>query len=153
MGRMYSVSNTVASITTAVDLIEINAPSTGIVILHSVDITQETEFADAQSEMLDFLIQRASTSGAAGATPTAAPLEGGDSAFAGTVETGNTTQGTPGTVVHRETAHVASGFHWRPTPEERIVIAPSGRIVIELGTAPDDSIDFRVNAVFEEIGG
>ena len=153
MGRMYSVNNSVASLTTAADMIEITAPNDAIVVLHSVHVTQETEFGDAAAEMLDFLIHRGSTTGSVGATPTAAPLEAGDAAFGGTVETGNTTQGTEGTVLHRETAHIASGFHYVPTPEERIVISPSGRLIIELGTAPDDSIDLRVSAVFEEIGG
>lgn len=153
MGRMYTVSNTISGVTAATDLIEINAPSDAVVVVHKIIITQETEFGDAASEQLDVMFHRGSTSGTGGATPTASPLEVGDSAFGGTVETGNTTQSTDGTILHREAFNVMAGMYWSPTPEERIVLSPSGRLIVSLETAPDDSIDFRVTAYFEEIGG
>ncbi len=153
MGRMYSLSDTVASVTTAIDLIRISAPSDAIVVVHKVIVTQETEFADAQSEMLDVQFHRGSTDGSGGATPSAVPLEVGDAAFGGTTATGNGTQSTEGVILHAEAFHVAAGFAWAPTPEERIVLSPSGRLIVELPTAPDDSVDFRVSAYFEEIGG
>jgi hypothetical protein len=153
LGRMYSVSNTVASVTTAIDLLRISAPADAVVVVHKVIATQETEFADAQAEMFDVMFHRGSTDGSGGATPTASPLEVGDAAFGGTTATGNTTQSTDGTILHREAFHVGAGLHWSPTPEERIVLSPSGRFIASLETAPDDSVDFRVTAYFEEIGG
>jgi hypothetical protein len=80
-------------------------------------------------------------------------LEVGDAAFGGTVATGNTTQSTDGTILHREAWNVMAGLSWAPTPEERIVLSPTGRFVASLEIAPDDSVDFRVVAYFEEIGG
>lgn len=153
VGRMYTVSNTVAGVTAATDLIRISAPADAVVVVHKVIITQETEFGDAASEQLDVMFHRGSTDGSGGATPTASPLEVGDAAFGGSCATGNTTQSTDGTILHREAFNVMAGLYWTPTPEERIVLSPSGRFIASLETAPDDSIDFRVTAYFEEIGG
>ncbi len=153
VGRMYSVSNSVAGVTTAIDLLRISAPSDAVVVVHKVIVTQETEFTDVQSEQMDIQFHRGSTDGSGGATPTARPLEVGDAAFGGTTATGNDTQSTEGVILHAEAANVMAGFVWAPTPEERIVLSPSGRLIVELPTAPDDSIDFRVAAYFEEIGG
>ena len=153
MGRMYTVSNSVAGVTTAIDLLRISAPSDAVVIVHKVLVTQETEFGDAASEQMDIQFHRGSTDGSGGASPTARPLEVGDTAFGGTVATGNGTQSTEGVILHAEAANVMAGFVWAPTPEERVVLSPSGRLIVELPTAPDDSIDFRVTAYFEEIGG
>ncbi len=153
VGRMYVVSAAVATVTTAIDLIRISAPADAVVVVHKVVISQETEFGDAASEQMDIQFHRGSTDGSGGATPTARPLEVGDAVFGGTVATGNTSQSTEGTFLHHEAANVMAGFVWAATPEERIVLSPSGRLIVELPTAPDDSIDFRVTAVFEEIGG
>ncbi len=153
VGRMYVVSAAVAGVTAAIDLIRISAPADAVVVVHKVVITQETEFGDAASEQMDIQFHRGSTDGSGGATPTARPLEVGDAAFGGTVATGNTSQSTEGTFLHHEAANVMAGFVWAATPEERIVLSPSGRLIVELPTAPDDSIDFRVFAAFEEIGG
>ena len=153
MGRMYTVSNSVAGVTTAIDLLRISAPSDAVVIVHKILVTQETEFGDAASEQMDIQFHRGSTDGSGGASPTARPLEVGDTAFGGTVATGNGTQSTEGVILHAEAANVMAGFVWAPTPEERVVLSPSGRLIVELPTAPDDSIDFRVTAYFEEIGG
>ena len=153
VGRMYTVSNSVAGVTTAIDLLRISAPSDAVVVVHKVIVSQETEFGDAASEQMDIQFHRGSTDGSGGATPTARPLEVGDAAFGGTTATGNDTQSTEGVILHVEAANVMAGFVWAATPEERIVLSPSGRLIVELPTAPDDSIDFRVFAAFEEIGG
>lgn len=153
MGRMYNVSAAVAGVTAAIDLLRISAPSDAIVVVHKVTVTQETEFGDAASEQMDIQFHRGSTDGSGGSAATVAPLEVGDAVFGGTAVAGNTTQSTEGTILLREAAPVQAGFYWAATPEERIVLSPSGRLVVELPTAPDDSIDFRVTATIEEIGG
>jgi len=152
MGRMYTVTGSINGVSAAGDFIEINAPSTGSVFLHKAIITQETEFGDAQAEQLDFTIARCSVSGSGGAGATARPLSPGDTAFAGTVEIGNSTPATQSFDMHNESVPVRAGFYLTPTPEERIEIPPSGILVIELAIAPDDSIDFRYVVYLEEMG-
>lgn len=153
MGRMYSAQFNGSAATAQVDFFELNAPSTASLVLHRVEITQSTEAGDAQDEMLTVLIKRgATTSGSGGATPTAAELFS-SAAFGGTVETMNTTKATAGTIVTLYSAafNVRAGFLYVPTPEERIVIAPSGRLTVELATTPADSITFNGTIVFEAL--
>jgi hypothetical protein len=154
MGRMYTLTGSVSGATTAIDLLRVSAPTDAVVVVHRIHITQETEFGDAESEQIDIIVARASTDGSGGSTVTAAKLESGDAAFGGSAVSGNSTQSTLTTPhIINETFPVQAGFYWVPTPEEKIVLSPSGRLVVELSTAPNDSIDFRFFMVIEEIGG
>ena len=153
MGRMYSATFDQVAVTVAQDLFEINAPADAAVIVHGFEISQSSEFGDAADEQLILLVHRASTSGSAGSTPTAAPMEVGDAAFGGTVEANNTTQGTEGTQIHAASFNVRAGYVQWWTPETRPVISPSGRLVIELQVAPADSVTMDGVVYFEEIGG
>ena len=153
MGRMYSATFEEVAVTAVQDLFELVAPADSAVILHSVSISQSSDAGDAQSEMLNLLYHRGSTSGSLGTTVTPAPLNLGDAAFGGTCEANNTTQSTEGTILRAENFNVLAGYLWQPTPEERIVISPSGRLIIELQTTPADSLTMSGTIVFEEIGG
>lgn len=153
MGRMYSATFEEVAVTAAQDLFEINAPSDAVVVVHAVHVSQSSDAGDAQSEQLNVLIHRGSTSGSGGSTPTAAPLSLGDPAFGGTVEANNTSQSTEGTQLHSETFNVMAGLSIIWTPETRPVISPSGRLIIELQTAPADSLTMSGTVYFEEVGG
>lgn len=152
MGRMYSATFEEIAVTAAQDLFEINAPATAAVAIHSVVISQSSDAGDAQSEQLSVLIHRGSTSGSGGATVTARPLMVGYAAFAGTVERNNTTQSTEGNQIHAECFNVMAGLNIVWTPETRPHIAPSGRLIIELQTAPADSLTMSGTVYFEAIG-
>lgn len=153
MGRMYAAVFEEVAVTTAQDLFEVNAPADAAVVLHSVVITQSSDAGDAEAEMLPLLIHRGSTSGSSGSSVTPSPLEMGDAAFGGTVEANNTTQSTEGTQIHAEGFNIQVGFYYQPPPEARPVISPSGRLIVELQSAPSDSITMNGVAIFEEIGG
>lgn len=153
MGRMYSVVFEEVAVTVVQDLFEINAPADSAVILHSVVVTQSSDAGDSEDEQLPVLFHLGSTSGSGGSTPTPAPLALGDAAFGGTTEVNNTTQSTEGTQLHAEAFNVRAGFYYRPTPEERITISPSDRLIIELQAAPADSLTMSGTAIIEEIGG
>lgn len=150
MGRMYSAVFEEVAVTVVQDLFEIVAPADAVVIVHSFEISQSS---DTDSEQLNLLFHRGSTSGSGGSTPTARPLEVGTAAFGGTVEANNTTQSTEGVHLHTASFNVLNGYIWMPTPEARIVLSPSGRLNIELQTAPADSLTMSGVVVFEEIGG
>jgi hypothetical protein len=150
MGRVYSAVFEEVAVSAIQDLFEINAPADAIVVLHGFEIAQSS---DTDSEMLNLLMHRGSASGSAGSTPTARPLETGDAAFGGTVEANNTTQGTEGSQIHAAAFNVLNGYIWMPPPELRPVISPSGRMIIELQTAPGDELTMSGTVWFEEIGG
>jgi hypothetical protein len=155
LGRVYSAQFNGSAQTAQVDFFELNAAATKIVELLEVHLSQLTEVADAQEEMLLVLIKSGqTTSGSGGSAPAAVPRQLGDAAFAGTVETVNTTKASAGTIVTHE-AHnwnIRVPFQRIWTPETTIVIPPSGRLTVELGTTPADSITFAGTALFREVG-
>ena len=155
LGRVYSAQFNGSAQTAQVDFFELNAASTKIVELLEVHLSQLTEVADAQEEMLLVLIKSGqTTSGSGGSAPTAVPRQLGDAAFAGTVETVNTTKASAGTIVTHE-AHnwnIRVPFQRIWTPETTIVIPTSGRLTVELATTPADSITFAGTALFREVG-
>lgn len=153
MGRMYTAVFEQVAVSAAQDLFELNAPADAVVKLRSCIITQSSDAGDSEAEMLPILIHRGSTSGSGGSIPTARPVEAGDAAFGGTVEANNTTQSTEGDQLHAESFNVQVGFHYIPMPEDRIVISPSGRVIVELQTAPADALTMDGTITFEEIGG
>ena len=153
MGRMYSVVFEEVAVTAVQDFFEINAPADSVVILHSLEIAQSSDAGDAEDEQLSLLIHRGSTSGSGGTTPTPAPINLGDAAFGGTTEVNNTAQSTEGTILHATAFNVRAGYFKEWTPETRIVISPSDRLIIELQTAPADALTMSGTIYIEEIGG
>jgi hypothetical protein len=154
MGRIYSASFTGVSVAAAQDLFEINAPADAVVAIHSIIIGQSSDYGDSEAEGLQIQISRSTgTSGSGGSTLTPVAHEGGDAAFGGTVEANNTTQATTTTVIHSDTFNIQAGWQFRPTPEERIYISPSARVVVELPGAPTDAVTMSGTIVIEEIGG
>ena len=51
MGRMYTATGSLATWTAAGDIVEINAPADGIVVIHSVQVTQSTSETDDSTEI------------------------------------------------------------------------------------------------------
>jgi hypothetical protein len=155
-GRIYSAQFSGQASAAQVDFFELNAPADGVVELLELHLGNQTEVGDTQEEMLLIAIKSGqTTSGSGGATPTAVPRQLGDSAFGGTVETFNTTKASAGTIVTHEVHawNVRVPFTRIWTPETTIIINPSGRLTVELGTTPADSITYCGTIVFREIGG
>ncbi len=153
MGRIYSAVFEEVAVAAAQDLFELIAPADGAVVVHSVTITQSSDAGDAQAEMLPILIHRGTATGTGGTTVTPSPLQVGDAAFGGTVEANNTTQSVEGTFLHGEAFNVQIGFYYLPPPEDRPVVSPSALFIVELQSAPSDSLTMNGTIVFEEIGG
>ena len=154
MGRFYSVSFGNVAVSAVVDLFELNAPSDAIVVVHSITLGQSSDAGDAAAELLQLELTRSTgASGSGGLSLTPRPHNGGDAAFGGTVERLNTTQATTRTIMQHETWNIMVGWFYRPTPEERIVISPSGRLCLKQATAPLDPITMSATMIIEEIGG
>lgn len=153
MGRMYTASfNSKAQAVTG-DLMDIASAGAAVTIIHSFFYGQHTDAGDAQAEMMRISISRYGTTGSAGQSVTAQPLDPGDAAFSGTVKRSLITNAaTTLTVLVEETANVQAGWFWKPIPEERIVLGGGDGIVVRLETTPADSITTEMTAVFEEIG-
>ena len=146
---MYTATGSLATWTAAGDIVEINAPADGIVVIHSVQVTQSTSETDDSTEIR---ISRFSVSGTGGATPTANPMEVGTAAFGGTIEEGSTADAS-GTEaeLYSEGISLLAGFQKIWTPDMRPIIPPSGRIVVKTITAVA-SVTINYVVEFEEIG-
>lgn len=151
MGQMYSASFSAVAVSAAQDLFEILAPSTGIVRIHEVRISQITK---TTSEMLRLTIQRNSGSGSGGSTPTKYPLEVGMAAAEATIEANNTSRAAGATILVNMMWNVVNGeYVYLPIPEDRITISPSGYATVGLETAPAASMTMSGTIIWEEIGG
>lgn len=153
-GRMYSASFSAVSVSAAQDFFELQAPATCVVVLHSVDITQDVAETSEQLPVSIIRVPATITSGSGGSSVT--PVQIHATAAAGTtVEANNTSVATTsGTLltIDRRGDNMLNGWHWLWTPESRPVIAPSGMIVVRLGTAPAGATTMSGTVIFEEIG-
>jgi hypothetical protein len=155
MGMMYAAAFGAVAVTAAQDVFEIAAPSDKCVVIHEIVVEQSSDAGDAQAELLRIQgIRGFTTSGSGGSPVTPARLEGGNAAAGSSVETNNTTVATTGTTVtlFDRAFNVQIGFFWQPTPECRIVLSPSQRLVVRI-PAPADSLTMHGTMIFEEIGG
>jgi hypothetical protein len=143
----------VSSGTAAQDLVEVVAGADRRIIIHGWEIGQSTEAGDAQDEQLRLeLIRGFTVSGSGGSSFTPLPLDPAMDAFEGTAEINNTTLANTGTAetMHATGFNVRAGHLWIPTPEMRVTIAKSGRVVLRLNQAPADAINFSGSLYFEE---
>lgn len=153
MGRMYIATFNGVAVTAAQDLFELIAPADSAIQIHSWAISQSSDAGDSESEQLSVLCHRGTATGSGGSTLTPAPLNVGDPAFGGTVESNNTTQSAEGTKLGAQCFNVMAGIEKIYTPESRPVISPSGLFIVELTGAPGDSLTMSGEIVFEAIGG
>jgi hypothetical protein len=150
-GRVYSASVTEVAVSAIQDFFELAAGAGSAIELLSVRLGQSTEEGDAAAEMLPVSIHRVTVSGSAGSTPTIRPHQVGDTADA-TVEANNTTQATGNTELIHDAFNVQIGWLYQPAPDERIIIPPSGLLVVELPVAPADSMNMSGTITWKEIG-
>lgn len=154
-GRVYSASFAGVAISAVADIFEITGGSTVVTEILSFHLSQETLTKDEDEQFLNILWQSGqTTSGSGGATVTPRPRMKGDSASVATVERGNTTQASGGTIV----THVSESFNvripylWLPTPEQTLWLQPSERGTWSIEDAPSESTTFNATVVFKEYG-
>jgi hypothetical protein len=151
MGRIYVVTMDAQTITTAKDFIRLTAPSDAIVVCHEFTISQEsTETSDSSAAQ----IHRTTSTGTGTAfTFTNVNFEVGDPDFGGTAVTNLTVDTSANIIIlRREGFNLLNGWHWTPTPEERIILSPSGSIVLRLDVTVASAV-MTAEIIFEEIGG
>ena len=156
MGRMITVSRAMTAVTVAQDILAVKAGTARGFRLHYVSVFQNTEFTDAEAEMIDVTIMKGvgDTPGSGGSALTIGKHNDSDAADAFAIELGgNTTLATGGTIstLWPDSFHVAAGWYWLPPPSMILEFAISETFLLRLG-APDDSTAFGAMAVIEELG-
>lgn len=157
--RAYTVTFTTSGSTVALDWFELTSTASSGLMLLGVDISQTTEFGDAQDEMIGWYIKRASgtyTSGSGGNSSVArAVVNAGDGAATITAETANTTQIAVGTgtltTVHQGAFNVRVGLQLFWTPETAITTSVSQALAIGMLAAPADAVSWVGTAYVGEL--
>lgn len=150
MGRMYVLSNTIASFTGPKTIVEIGALTNTVVVIHRMSITQSTTETD-DSTLVTYGTYTASGTGT-GITANIEALDPGDATFGGTAEDNHTVDITTGEIVlGREGISMLAGYHKVFLPEERPVIPGAGFFGLNVD-ASITSATLVYEVVFEEIG-
>lgn len=156
MRGMYSAVFAGVSVSVAQDLFELTASADTPIIIHRIEIGQDTDETSQQSVIKLTRSTSGSTSGSGGSTATPVKLGGtGDVAADTVVEINNTTALSGGTSVQigRRSFNWLNGFVFAPTPEERPTISCGERFTVNLPTAPSSALTVSGEIVFEEMAG
>ena len=150
-GMKYHYSASVATVTTALYLAELTAPSDAVVVIDRISLQQSTL---TDSEIQQAIIVRGATAAVGGTTVTPQPDEVGMAAAGGTYKKATWTTAPVAAAANLilEGFNVLSGYVWHPTPEERIVLSPSGILLIGTGLTATSST-WTVSVHLREIGG
>lgn len=157
MGRVYSVNVddiTIAAADTPQDFIVITAPSTTRLRIIGAQITQVSDYADANAGGLRVTFNRYATIGSGGTTiSTLPPLDTASPAATFTAKRGTALGATP-TLLASFAFNVQAGFFYDPIPEAMIYVPVSGLFAITLpedGTGTASSLDLSGFLLVEEL--
>lgn len=153
IGRVYTFGIGAQAQTAAKTLIEIAAAADMVILIERAYISQSSFDT---SENLAAKVEDITTTGTGtDSTSAVTPMQSGDSAFSGTLESNSTIEPTYSGAVYIEQAfNVLSGWLWTPAnDDEVIVISPSQLAGIRLDVAPSGSMDFHYGCTIREIGG
>ena len=150
MGRMYTVQFTDVPVTVSQDLFQIESLITPIT-LHAVYLSQISDVGDSSAENLTIRIVRATD--AVTDDLAVVQLDKGDATQTADVAINETTELVTGLeVIHAEAWNIALPFIWLPPPEMRIHGVVGDVIIVNLPTAPSDSLTMSGTVYFEETG-
>lgn len=134
-------------ISTAITLIQLNAPATAVLEILKAWVTQTLSEVSTQEEIQ---ILRTTTAGT-GTSFTPILISPGSAAAGATVTTNHSAEGTAGDSVIREGFNILNGWYYIPIPDERIYVAPSGRLALKFPAAPA-SATWSAGIIWREIG-
>lgn len=151
MGIMYSVEFNSVAVTAVQDLFQIEAVTVPVKI-HEITISQDTDYGDAEAEGL--LIQvRTEITDAVTDDLAAVPLNGyRTTANLCNLAINETTQITTAAVdLYSEVWNLALPWKYIPTPKGIYTLAVGDALVVDLASAPTDSITCSGTMIFEEL--
>ena len=151
MGILYTVEFNGVAVTAAQDLFQVEAVTVPIRI-HEITISQHTDVGDAEAESL-LIRLRGEITDTVTDDLAGVPLQGArTTANLSNLAINEGTQITTGAVdIYSEAWNIALPFKYIPTPETRYEIPPGDAFVVDLATAPADSITCHGTLVFEEL--
>ena len=150
MSRIYTQPFDNLSVTndSTQDIFQITAAAGHVVKLHHFGLYSAT----TTDERVRLIPQRVTGAGSGGSAMTEALTDLGDAAQDAAVVTLNTTPGTTTTPLLAWYWSQLAPLVYLPTPEDRIVIPPSGIVVLNLATAVASTRNWSGFLTWEEIG-
>jgi hypothetical protein len=154
MRGVYSANfKTATQVSTASTLMYLTAPSTAILEILEVHVTDADNNTAAQISLELIRLALGNSPGMTAVTPN--PEEAGDQAYTASscygYVNGQTEPTTYGVVVDQQSVLNLSGYHFTPLPEDRPTVAPSASIAVKLLAAPA-ATTFNIEIVFRVIG-
>ncbi len=152
---LYSTTFNQVAVSAVQDLFDLLTAADSITIIHAVELSQSSDYGDAQEEGLNLIFERGATTASNGTLVTPSPLESGSSLYGGSTRVNGATRSTAGTIqpLRVDNWNVRIPYLWLPTPEMRPILGPNVRFVVDLNTPPADAITMSGTLVFEELGG
>jgi hypothetical protein len=144
----YSVHGDAQTISTAITILEVAAPSTAALKILRAWVSGNTTTAGAARIRI---LRKSGTITGTASPPSAIPLDASATSGA-TIKWIATGEGTDGNVVIEEVFRLDGGtWLYLPVPEERIIVPPSGIVALKFAAAPA-STAFSFGFVYEELG-
>jgi hypothetical protein len=149
MSRIYTVPFDNLSVTndSTQDVWQLTAAAGHAVKIHHMELYSAT----TTDERVRLILQRATGAGSVGTNMTEVPVDAGDSAADAAVMTLNTTPATTVTPLLAWYWSQLSPLVYLPVPEDRIVVPPSGILVLNLATAVASTRNWSGFLTWEEI--
>lgn len=151
--RVYNVQMVDTAVTAGITLVQLKAGSGSICRILRAWCSQRNLTGSAMQS-----IEIVRKSGAATVTSFTPllwdPGDAAANAVGGTSATGYNAsgEGTDGDVLVSDAFNILNGWLWVPTPEERIIVPPSGIIGLKFPNAPGSSMTTRAGFIFGEEG-
>jgi len=149
MGRMCSAvfDNITVTNDSDQDIIELVNSANCVAILHAIEMTSGV----TTDEVVRLRLMRRSTTGTGGTGITETHMDGDTSTIQVAASYLVTTPGTASDILEAWQWHQLIPFQFIPTPECRPIIAPSGRIALNLQSAVASSRVWSGHAIWEEL--
>ena len=144
---VYSVHADAQTISTAITVLEITAPSGCGLEIYRAWCQQSNSTTSAMAR-IQILRKSGSITGTA-TPPAAVPTNSGMAASAATIKWKATAEGTDGVIVLEEAWNVLNGWLYLPVPEERIFVPASTIIALKFPAAPP-SAAYTYGILYEE---
>lgn len=151
--RSYTINMNAVAVTGAITLLQYKAGSSNTAKILRVQVTQSNQTSSAQQTVA--ILRKSGAATVTSYTPRL--IDPGDSAAGGagsTTGTGTNAsgEGTNGDILLEQDFNVLNGWLYLPTPEERIIIAPSGIVGVTFTSAPGSSMTVDAVMVIGEEG-
>lgn len=151
MRGVYTISAQISSLSTAKTLMLLQAPSTAVVEIYNVSVSNRTNETNEQLSIGLYKVVTLGSPGGTSATPE--KHESLDSSAASTCTANLTSEPSSysSNAIDLQGVASLSGYRYDPIPEERPIVGPSQAVGVRILTAPT-AFDCTVQVVFREIG-